>query len=51
MCLMHMGVAPYIVGETCTSNIKEDGVLTMCNGSGETKSFANHAAKVKEMGA
>ena len=27
MRLMHMGVASYVVGETCTPNIKEGGVL------------------------
>lgn len=51
MRLMHMGVASYVVGETCTPNIKEGGVLVVCSGSGETKSLVNHAAKAKEMGA
>ena len=45
MRLMHMGVASYVVGETCTPNIKEGGVLVVCSGSGETKSLVNHAAK------
>ena len=51
MRLMHMGVASYVVGETCTPNIKEGGVLVVCSGSGETKSLVNHAAKAKELGA
>ena len=51
MRLMHMGVASYVVGETCTPNIKKGGVLVVCSGSGETKSLVNHAAKAKEMGA
>lgn len=51
MRLMHMGVHSYVVGETCTPNIKEDGLLVVCSGSGETKSLVNHAKKAKEMGA
>ena len=48
---MHMGKASYVVGETCTPNIKEDGLLVICSGSGETKSLVNHAMKAKEVGA
>ena len=51
MRLMHMGIHSYVVGETCTPNIKDDGVLVICSGSGETKSLVNHANKAKEMGA
>lgn len=51
MRLMHMGVNSYVVGETCTPNIKEDGLLVVCSGSGETKSLVNHAMKAKEIGA
>ena len=51
MRLMHMGIHSYVVGETCTPNIAENGVLVICSGSGETKSLVNHAAKAKEMGA
>lgn len=51
MRLMHMGVHSYVVGETCTPNIKENGLLVVCSGSGETKSLVNHATKAKEMGA
>ena len=47
MRLMHMGKASYVVGETCTPNIKEDGLLVVCSGSGETKSLVNHATKAK----
>ena len=39
MRLMHMGKASYVVGETCTPNIKEDGLLV------------NHPTKAKEVGA
>lgn len=51
MRLMHMGVNSYVVGETCTPNIKANGLLVICSGSGETKSLVNHATKAKEMGA
>ena len=51
MRLMHMGKHSYVVGETCTPNIKEDGLLVICSGSGETKSLVNHASKAKEVGA
>lgn len=51
MRLMHMGAASYVVGETCTPNIREDGLLVICSGSGETKSLVNHATKAKEVGA
>lgn len=51
MRLMHMGVHSYVVGETCTPNIKENGLLVICSGSGETKSLVNHAMKAKEMNA
>ena len=45
MRLMHMGISSYVVGETCTPNIKEGGLLVICSGSGETKSLVNHAKK------
>jgi len=51
MRLMHMGISSYVVGETCTPNIKEGGLLVICSGSGETKSLVNHAKKAKEMNA
>lgn len=51
MRLMHVGVSSYVVGETCTPNIKDNGLLVICSGSGETKSLVNHATKAKEMGA
>ncbi|MEG0361523.1 MAG: 6-phospho-3-hexuloisomerase [Longicatena sp.] len=51
MRLMHMGITSFVVGETCTPNIKENGLLVICSGSGETKSLVNHAHKAKEVGA
>ena len=51
MRLMHMGISSYVVGETCTPNIRENGLMVICSGSGETKSLVNHANKAKEVGA
>ena len=51
MRLMHMGRKSYVVGETCTPNITENGLLVICSGSGETKSMVNHCRKAKEVGA
>lgn len=51
MRLMHMGLHSYVVGETCTPNIRENGLLVICSGSGTTKSLVNHAQKAKEVGA
>lgn len=51
MRLMHMGIQSYVVGETCTTNIDENGLLVICSGSGSTKSLVNHAQKAKEVGA
>ncbi len=51
MRLMHMGLKSYVVGETCTPNIDENGLLVICSGSGSTKSLVNHAQKAKEVGA
>ncbi len=51
MRLMHMGLQSYVVGETCTPNITDQGLLVICSGSGSTKSLVNHAQKAKEVGA
>ncbi len=51
MRLMHMGRKSYVVGETCTPNITDQGLLVICSGSGTTKSLVNHARKAKEVGA
>ena len=51
MRLMHMGRKSYMVGETCTPNITDKGLLVVCSGSGTTKSLVNHAMKAKEVGA
>lgn len=51
MRLMHMGKKSYMVGETCTPNITDKGVLVICSGSGSTKSLVNHANVAKKVGA
>ncbi len=51
MRLMHMGFQSYVVGETCTPNIKKGDLLVIASGSGETKSLVNYALKAKEVGA
>ena len=51
MRLMHMGEQSYMVGETTTPNIKENDVLVVCSGSGETKSLVAMAQKAKSLGA
>ena len=51
MRLMHLGLKSYVVGETCTPNITNKGLLVICSGSGETKSMVNHCFKAKEVGA
>ncbi|MDR1795431.1 MAG: 6-phospho-3-hexuloisomerase [Erysipelotrichaceae bacterium] len=51
MRLMHLGFKSYLVGETVTPNIRKDGVLVICSGSGSTKSLVCHAQKAQEIGA
>lgn len=51
MRLMHLGRHSYPVGDTCTPNIKENGLLILCSGSGSTASLAVYAAKARQNGA
>ena len=51
MRLMHLGRNSHVVGETCTPNITDKGLLVICSGSGATSSLADHAAKASQMGA
>ena len=51
MRLMHLGRNSYVVGETCTPNITDRGLLLIASGSGATRSLVNHAAKAREVGA
>ena len=49
MRLMHMGLNSYMVGDTTTPNIKENDVLVICSGSGETKSLLMMSEKAKDL--
>lgn len=51
MRLMHMGYTSYLVGETTTPAIRENDLLIVCSGSGETKSLVSMATKAKSLGA
>jgi 6-phospho-3-hexuloisomerase len=51
MRLMHLGLKSYMIGETVTPNLTENGVLVVCSGSGETKSLVQMAIKAKAIGA
>lgn len=51
MRLMHLGHHSYPVGDTCTPNIKEDGLLILCSGSGNTAALAGYADKARQAGA
>ncbi len=51
MRMMHMGLDPYIVGETVTPNLEEGDIFIIGSGSGETKSLVAMAEKAKSIGA
>jgi 6-phospho-3-hexuloisomerase len=51
MRMMHLGLTSFVVGETVTPNIGNDGLLLVCSGSGETASLLMHAQKAKKLGA
>lgn len=51
MRLMHMGITAYVVGETITPGIDQDGLLIIGSGSGETQSLVTMARKAKGIGA
>jgi len=51
MRMMHMGLDPYVVGETVTPNIEEGDIFIVGSGSGETKSLVTMAEKAKSIGA
>ncbi|WP_046175921.1 6-phospho-3-hexuloisomerase [Domibacillus indicus] len=51
MRMMHVGLDPYVVGETITPNLQEEDLLIIGSGSGETKSLAAMAEKAKSIGA
>jgi 6-phospho-3-hexuloisomerase len=51
MRMMHMGLDPYVVGETVTPNLEKDDIFIIASGSGETKSLVAMAQKAKSIGA
>ncbi|WNS80550.1 6-phospho-3-hexuloisomerase [Domibacillus sp. DTU_2020_1001157_1_SI_ALB_TIR_016] len=51
MRMMHVGLDPYIVGETITPNVEEGDLFIVGSGSGETKSLVAMAEKAKSIGA
>ncbi|BCB04642.1 6-phospho-3-hexuloisomerase [Bacillus sp. KH172YL63] len=50
MRLMHMGIDAYVIGETVTPSFKEEDMVIIASGSGETKSLVSIADKAKSIG-
>jgi 6-phospho-3-hexuloisomerase len=50
MRLMHLGLTSYVVGETVTPALSPEDLLVVFSGSGETKTVADIAESVKEIG-
>lgn len=50
MRMMHVGLNPYVVGETATPNFTEKDILIIGSGSGETKGLVSIAEKAKKIG-
>ncbi|WP_337020007.1 6-phospho-3-hexuloisomerase [Oceanobacillus massiliensis] len=51
MRMMHVGLDPYVVGETITPNLEPEDILIIGSGSGETKSLLSMAEKARSIGA
>lgn len=51
MRMMHVGLDPYVVGETVTPNLEKGDLFIVGSGSGETKSLVAMAEKAKSIGA
>lgn len=51
MRMMHVGLEPYVVGETVTPNLEKGDLFIIGSGSGETKSLVAMAEKAKSIGA
>jgi 6-phospho-3-hexuloisomerase len=51
MRMMHIGLDPYVVGETVTPNLEERDLFIVGSGSGETKSLISMTEKAKSLGA
>lgn len=51
MRMMHVGLDPYVVGETVTPNLEPDDIFIVGSGSGETQSLVGMTEKAKRIGA
>ncbi|WP_050183082.1 6-phospho-3-hexuloisomerase [Domibacillus robiginosus] len=51
MRMMHVGLDPYVVGETVTPNLEAGDIFIVGSGSGETKSLVPMVEKAKAIGA
>ncbi|MCL7748304.1 6-phospho-3-hexuloisomerase [Halalkalibacter alkaliphilus] len=51
MRMMHVGLDPYVVGETVTPNLEEGDLFIVSSGSGETKSLVSMTERAKSLGA
>ncbi len=51
MRMMHVGLDPYVIGETITPNLEANDMLIIGSGSGETKSLLSMTEKAKSIGA
>lgn len=51
MRMMHVGLDPYVVGETVTPNLEPDDIFIVGSGSGETQSLVGMTEKAKSIGA
>lgn len=50
MRLMHLGLSSFVVGETITPAMSRDDLVVVFSGSGKTKTVADIAETVKEIG-
>ncbi len=50
MRLMHLGFIAYVVGETITPAMRENDLLVIFSGSGQTKTVADIAVTAKDIG-
>ncbi len=51
MRMMHVGLDPYVVGETVTPNLEPDDIFIVGSGSGETQSLVGMTERAKSIGA
>ncbi|GAE26562.1 6-phospho-3-hexuloisomerase [Halalkalibacter wakoensis JCM 9140] len=51
MRMMHVGLDPYVIGETITPQLEKDDIFIVGSGSGETKSLVSMTEKAKAIGA